>query len=50
MVYIDLRYTPPADEKEHEKKVNNILNFFIELNNDKQSYLDDILELKLNIW
>ena len=46
-MYIDLRYTPPADEKEHEKKVNNILNFFIELNNDKQSYLDDIFRIKI---
>lgn len=42
MVYIDIRYTPPAQYEESPlMKVNDILNWFRKLNEDKQSFLDE---------
>lgn len=43
MVYIDVRYTPPADlVMPAETMVLRILDFFDELNKQKQSFLDDM--------
>jgi len=48
MVYIDLRYTPQPDQQlKPEVMVNRIIEFFKELNNQKQSFLDDIFRIKI---
>jgi len=48
MVYIDIRYTPPPDlMMPGETMVLRILDFFEELNNQKQSFLDDIFVVKM---
>jgi len=47
MVYIDLRYTPPPDEKDGKEIVNKILIYFRELNCQKQSFLDVEFRVKM---
>ena len=48
MVYIDLRYTPPADTTINPKIiVLRILEFFEELNDAKQHFLDDLFRTKM---
>lgn len=48
MVYIDIRYTPPADAiANHEMMCNRVLEFFKDLNSAKQHFLDDIFRKKM---